>query len=120
MNLAILPVAALTVAMPLSEQPVIKAVRVAEYCQGYTHSLLDEIRIAQALRRDAAIDVTSLDVAEALQKAREGEPPRCETSQAKEYLNSFQSVVLPRLRGATPPGQSAEAGSAHPRGVGQS
>jgi hypothetical protein len=96
--LALAPAAFAADSAPLEGQPLFKAVVAGEHCLGRRLTMLEEIRLADALRRAAGRPVTSLEVSQALSAARRGSKPDCTDAGTLQSLARFQNEVRAALQ----------------------
>ncbi len=99
-------------AFPIADHPLFKTAITAEKCFGHRMTLLDEIRLTTALRRDTQQDIHSWDVSDALSAARQTPSPSCSDANKEATLRSLQTALEPETKPQTASEVSQASGTA--------
>ena len=81
----------------IDDNRLFKAAVAAERCLGHRATYLEEIRLAQAIRRDTDQPLTSLDVSSALEAERKQFAQQC-GDEERRSLNVYREELQPRFR----------------------
>ncbi len=82
----------------LNTPDYLAAAAAAERCTGHRLTLVEEMRLAQLLRREGFGQISMLDVSDNLAKARDLAPVACESAVIQEQVQFFTQSVLPQLQ----------------------
>jgi hypothetical protein len=83
----------------LAGENYVMAAAAAEQCTGRRLTMVEEMRLAQVLRREGMSTASSLDVSDALAKARAQPALSCEAPAVREQITLFTQTILPQLQG---------------------
>jgi hypothetical protein len=91
------PAAPATAAAVLADQPLFLAMVAAEQCLGHRTNIMDEIRLAEVLRRETGATVSSQAVSAALSTSRLATHAACADSGMQGSAQIFREVLAPHL-----------------------